>query len=107
MPTYVQLILLKMRNIIFILSLLIIQVLRYTPHFRSLSLWLEYFFWLVTGFKFHPKCHHIVAYPVDISYTFQKEKSIFPFAYRTHAHCDSKCMCFAWLVVQCVCLCMK
>ncbi|KAK6981790.1 alpha-amidating enzyme precursor 2 [Biomphalaria glabrata] len=75
-----------MRNIIFILSLLIIQVLRYTPHFRSLSLWLEYFFWLVTGFKFHPKCHHIVAYPVDISCTFQKEKSIFPFAYRTHAH---------------------
>ncbi|XP_055888462.1 uncharacterized protein LOC129926727 isoform X1 [Biomphalaria glabrata] len=57
MPTYVQLILLKMRNIIFILSLLIIQVLRYTPHFRSLSLWVEYFFWLVTGFKFHPKCH--------------------------------------------------
>ncbi|XP_055861866.1 peptidylglycine alpha-hydroxylating monooxygenase-like isoform X5 [Biomphalaria glabrata] len=71
------------------------------------NLWLEYFFWLVTGFKFHPKCHHIVAYPVDISCTFQKEKSIFPFAYRTHAHCDSKCMCFAWLVVQCVCLCMK
>ncbi|KAK6968841.1 alpha-amidating enzyme precursor 2, partial [Biomphalaria glabrata] len=29
---------------------------------------------------------HIVAYPVDISCTFQKEKSIFPFAYRTHAH---------------------
>ncbi|XP_055866094.1 uncharacterized protein LOC129922795 isoform X3 [Biomphalaria glabrata] len=65
MPTYVQLILLKMRNIIFILSLLIIQVLRYTPHFRSLSMWLEYFFWLVTGFKFHPKCHAKLSQAID------------------------------------------
>ncbi|KAI8735977.1 alpha-amidating enzyme precursor 2, partial [Biomphalaria glabrata] len=35
---------------------IVLQV-HYAKIFKGLSLWLEYFFWLVTGFKFHPKCH--------------------------------------------------
>ncbi|KAK0055292.1 alpha-amidating enzyme precursor 1 [Biomphalaria pfeifferi] len=40
-------------------------------------------FLLAAGFTIPP---HVNVYPVDISCTFRMDKSIFPFAYRTHAH---------------------
>ncbi|KAK6968842.1 alpha-amidating enzyme precursor 2 [Biomphalaria glabrata] len=40
-------------------------------------------FLLAAGFTIPP---HVNLYPVDISCTFGMDKSIFPFAYRTHSH---------------------
>ncbi|KAK6991419.1 alpha-amidating enzyme precursor 2, partial [Biomphalaria glabrata] len=40
-------------------------------------------FLLSAGFTIPP---HVNLYPVDISCTFRMDKSIFPFAYRTHSH---------------------
>ncbi|XP_055861864.1 probable peptidylglycine alpha-hydroxylating monooxygenase 1 isoform X3 [Biomphalaria glabrata] len=47
------------------------------------NLWLEYFFWLVTGFKFHPKCHAKLSQAINTMGLIMNRQRESPMATRT------------------------